>query len=217
MKKFLTILLIMSTFWVLTACATEDIIEDVIVETTPTIVPDESDENSEAYDEIEEETDTQEDEDNDDTIIIDADSTYGGYFTAIEGDTDFINAFVGNSVDTDYIEQISLASSVSSMNTITSETAALWEREINYIYTLLMAATNNSETEAEEQTAWANDLPIVIAEITDSTADQGTSGTLDASTQIMEVYRNRAIDLYAKVFSYTGTVEFAPLEDEVVG
>lgn len=216
MKKFFVMLLIICVLLLFNVFKNDE----VSVEPTPTsdvseeVDPETATENE--IDDADDETDEDLSEDHDySTDLID--STYGGVFAEIEGDEDFIKAFVGNEIDENYITQINDSTTVIEMTNISSSTASLWETEINYIYSVLMQLTDYSEEEQDEQTAWANDLSIVKEEIIESTAESGSSGKVDAGHQIMEIYRNRAIELYAKVYYYNGTVEFSPNIEGAVG
>lgn len=118
----------------------------------------------------------------------------------------FNEVFAQNPIDKAYKEDSKDAVSTQEMVELADRYAQIWSYEINYAYDKLMGHLSTSEQQSlqKEQDNWYNGLESAIEKIySDAVAEStGTIAQLTASSNILEYYKSRAVDLYLRLFEY---------------
>ncbi len=138
---------------------------------------------------------------------------------AIQGPDEFVDEYEENVIDETYLDGLDDASDLLTMRMLADDAADAWNIAIdNIMYKLVeVLSEDEAETIQIEQSAWENDIPLQIEEIQAEYADQGSTGSFTASQEVMEIYRNRAIELAVKYYELTEEVVLPPDISEAVG
>lgn len=215
MKKLVAIIAIVGICLSMTACSlvgnssSQESSSEVSVEVTPTPAPEISEEEVSSEPEVSEAEPEQ------------GHDTESGELPVVNGSDDFIELFNGNDIDSYYLENINLAASVSEMVAVTEKTTRAWETQLNSSYSQLLVAyssdAESNEKIAEEQSAWASDLPLMLEEIKESVNTGNSMANLEISYRYMLVYRDRCAEILNMLYEKTDGVSITMESGEAVG
>ncbi len=222
MKKIILSLIIMSLSLSLVSCVSSNNLTNTSSEST--IVSSETPESSEeSQEELEssttESSETASSEAETSSEVETPNTSEENNLPAPTDNEEFNSLFMANEIDSTYSKDILFAASITQMVDIEVAATSNWEREINYAYTKLLGlvaddAINSIEA---EQSAWFNDIQLVIQSIQNEYSGEDPMSKVYIAHDIMIHYRDRAADLMNKVYEEAGTIEFAPEEGEVLG
>ena len=119
---------------------------------------------------------------------------------------DFNEVFLQNPIDKDYNRQSKTAETTQQMVELAEKYITIWDAEIDSAYTRLYNHLDADGRQAlkNEQDHWRVGLEKAIQKIYDDAAadSDGTIAQVAASSGVMEYYKNRAIELYERLFTY---------------
>jgi major membrane immunogen (membrane-anchored lipoprotein) len=126
----------------------------------------------------------------------------------------FNNKFKSNPLDKAYLSEINSASTTLQMVNISSKYAALWEKEVSYAYAALKAALKSDsaklKTAGDEQEKWENGKAAALAKInSDAQVKGGSMARVEAASDTMDFYRDRAAALYRQLYDYDKNYSYA--------
>lgn len=221
MKRIISLILITLMLFSLAACSNNEVTESKIESTSSeSEVLTENNEESENAEENVESVFTPSDMS---TAIQIIDGEKNGELPEIEGPDKFVELFLKNPIDAYYIEEISMAPSVSAMLNVTNNSMKYWEAEINSVYSELMVLMGEDSEEFKkiklEQNAWINDIAVSTQEIKAEIENSGVDGSMiniEISYRLMLLQRGRAVELLCSAYNLTGEVDVT-ITDEAAG
>lgn len=115
----------------------------------------------------------------------------------------FEKRFAENPLDASYKEQAKGLVSNKEMAELAETYAGYWEDTVNNAYERLMELSNQDEQVKKGQDAWLNGYRKAMQDISAQVAGIGGSmASVEEATLRMEYYRNRAKELYSKIYAY---------------
>ncbi len=133
-------------------------------------------------------------------------SSQGGIVKTISTDSKKFNEkFKKNPIDASYAKAIQKAFSNTSMEEVFDKYVGVWQKEIDHAYSTLkkdLASDPAKWKQAEDgQKAWKNGKDAALKKIADDAAEAGGSyAQVQASSDTMEYYRERAAALYRMLY-----------------
>ena len=125
-------------------------------------------------------------------------------------DAAFNEVFAQNPIDAHYNQ--SGAASVQEMVQTATECASLWQAEIDAAYQKLLTLMDAGSAQAltAEQDEWLAGQQAELEKIqTKATGEDGSNASLVAANLTMQYYRERAAELYLKLYSYDKNFTYA--------
>lgn len=133
-------------------------------------------------------------------------SSQGGIVkTAGTDSKEFNEKFSKNPVDASYTKEIKKAIATADMEKVFDKYAGLWEKEIIHAYAALKKALPSDSAKWKQieadQKAWESGKDAALKKIgDDAMAQGGTYARVQASSDGMEYYRSRAVQLYRQLY-----------------
>lgn len=124
--------------------------------------------------------------------------------------TDFNTLFAQNALDTSYQTAVADATE-SQMASIAAQYTGYWQAEVENAYAALALATG--ENYDEEKESWQSNAQLQTQEIYNAAKSEGGSmAVLAAYTEVMNLYKSKAAQLYEQVYTLTGSFSLAYAE-----
>lgn len=126
----------------------------------------------------------------------------------------FNEKFQSNPIDRAYLPEINAAGTTLQMGNISGKYAALWEKEIGHAYDALKSALKTDpaklKTVTDEQTKWEDGKAAALTKINSDAQTQGGSmARVQAASDTMDFYRDRASALYRQLYDYDKDFTYA--------
>ncbi|HCW79495.1 MAG TPA: hypothetical protein DG942_00125 [Ruminococcaceae bacterium] len=126
--------------------------------------------------------------------------------------SEFNKKFKDNPVDKHYVSEINNAVSNIEIVKVSDKYAGLWEKEIVNAYSELKNKAGSSawkQIEADQKN-WENGKAAAIQKISeDAKASGGSMAQAEAASGAMDYYRDRAAQLYRRLFDYDKNYSYA--------
>ena len=126
------------------------------------------------------------------------------------GSDAFVEDFMNNPIDAQYVEEMEYAASVSAMIYACNTAAESWKDQIDAVYMQILDAAD-AELAGEikaEQEEWLSAQNNELKEIRETVESDDVMASVTVAENIMLYYRSRAIDLCAVLYELDGQLVF---------
>lgn len=127
-------------------------------------------------------------------------------------DKEFDQKFKDNPIDKAYIKASNNAISSVDMVNVSNQYAMIWAEEVTSAYNKLgkLATGDALKKIQNEQATWTNGKTDALKKIsTDAQAAGGTMAQVNEASGIMDLYRNRAAQVYKELYGYDKNYTYA--------